>query len=79
MQNINVKNWYVETYPTDELGLDIDPNIEFTNVLNALDNYSDIYDLIGISDSIIRERLFQKLSEITGKTYTEIYDKWLEA
>lgn len=79
MNNINVKNWYVETYPTDELGQDINPKIEFTNVLNTLDNYSDIYDLIGVGDSIIRERLFQKLSEITGQTYTEIYDKWREA
>jgi hypothetical protein len=79
MNNINVKNWYVETYPTDELGQDINPEIEFTNVLNTLDNYSDIYDLIGVGDSIIRERLFQKLSQITGQTYTEIYDKWREA
>lgn len=79
MHNINVKNWYVETYPTDELGQDINPKIEFTNVLNTLDNYSDIYDLIGVGDSIIRERLFQKLSQITGQTYTEIYDKWREA
>ena len=79
MNNINVKNWYVETYPTDELGQDINPEIEFTNVLNTLDNYRDIYDLIGVGDSIIRERLFQKLSQITGQTYTEIYDKWREA
>jgi len=79
MYNSNVKNWYVETYPTDKLGQNINPKIEFTNVFDTLNNYGDIYQLIGVSDSIIRERLFQKLSEITKQTYKEIYDKWLEA
>ena len=75
----NLKNWYSETYPTDELGENINPFISFYDVFYALDNYGDIYDLIGESDSLIRERIFEKLCELTGHTYEEVYNQWLKA
>jgi hypothetical protein len=39
----------------------------------------DIYDVIGVGDSVIRERLFEHLSEIKDVNYDYIYKKWLES
>lgn len=77
--NMNVKEWYCNEYPNDEMGDGINSKITFEEVLYTLDNYLDIYELMCVYDSIIRERVFEKLSELTGRTYDEIYHKWLKA
>jgi len=77
MKNLNLKKWYIDTYPTDEMAEDINPKITFEDVFNTIDNYQNIYNLIGVCDSIIRERIFEELSILSGHTYEEIYNKWL--
>jgi hypothetical protein len=77
MENINLKKWYIDTYPTDEMAKDINPEIGFEDVFNTINSYKDIYNLIGVCDSIIRERIFEKLAAITGHTYNQIYNKSL--
>ena len=77
MENINLKKWYIDTYPTDEMAEDINPEISFEDIFNTINNNQDIYNLIGVCDSIIRERIFEELSVIFGHTYEEIYNKWL--
>ena len=69
----------METYPSDELGEEIAENITFDDVFYTLDNYGDIYELIQVADSVIRERIFEKLCEVTGHTYEEVYNQWLRA
>jgi hypothetical protein len=78
---MNVKKYYCETYPSDELGEELNENIHFDDVLILLNegNGSKIYDLLGVFDSLVRERIFQKLSEITLIDYSIIYDRWLDA
>jgi hypothetical protein len=44
-----------------------------------LDTYQDVYKYIGIADSIIRERIFEKLANEMGIDYNEIYNQWLLA
>ena len=39
----------------------------------------DVYGVIGADDSIVRERVFQHLSEITGKKYRTLYNMWLKS
>ena len=41
------------------------------------DIYSYIFETEGEADSIIRERLFEALAEISKSDYSYIYDKWL--
>ena len=72
-----IKKWYLKTYPTDDLGQEIKETITFNDVLNALQNQKDIYSLIDVHDSLIRERIFEKLAEIEKKSYNEIYSLWL--
>lgn len=79
MQRANdlVKDWYKSEYPSDELGDEINSNITFNDVFEALDNYKDIYKLLGVGDSIVRERVFDELADIMGVDYDYIYGQWL--
>ena len=72
-----IKQFYLNNYPTDELGVELNENTNFTGLLNELVTNNDIYGYIGVGDSIIRERLFSKLSEILNCPYDYVYDLWL--
>jgi hypothetical protein len=72
---MNIRKWYLDTYK-DELGLEIKESANF----NDMDYYEirNIYDYLGDNvDSIIRERVFEKLASLLNMTYQEIYDIWL--
>ena len=73
-----IKEFYLNNYPTDELGVELNENANFTGLLNELFTDNDVYGYIGVGDSIIRERLFTKLSEILKKPYHYVYDLWLK-
>ena len=74
---MNIKEFYLSNYPTDELGLELKDDTNFTGLLNELFTNNDIYGYIGVGDSIIRERLFEKLSEILNCSYDYVYNLWL--
>ena len=74
---MNIREYYVEAFPTDELGDEINPSATFEVLVDVLNNYGDVYQYIGVSDSIVRERCFEKLSELTNTEYDVIYDLWL--
>ena len=75
--NTLIRDWYISTYPTDDLGEEIKPELTFYDLIKALEYHHDVYDLLGVGDSIIRERAFQKLSEIMECSYEDIYNQWL--
>jgi hypothetical protein len=66
LKKTKLKNWYTKNYPTDDLGEEINPNVSFKDLWDCLHNNQDVYKLIGVGDSVIRERLFDQLSEMTG-------------
>jgi hypothetical protein len=74
---MKIKEFYLNSYPTDELGAELSENANFTGLLNELFTGNDIYGYIGVGDSIIRERLFSKLSEILNCSYDYVYNLWL--
>ena len=74
---MKIKQFYLNNYPTDELGVELNENANFTGLLNELFTGNDIYGYICVGDSIIRERLFEKLSEILNCSYDYVYDLWL--
>ena len=74
-----VKEWYSKTFPHDELAQELDENVTFKNVFEALDDYEDVYKTLGVDDSLVRERVFMKLSDIMEVDYNYIYDQWLLA
>lgn len=79
MYNMDTKlrDWYMENFPTDDLGNEINPDATFQDLFDTLDSYGNVYKTIGIGDSIIRERLFAGLAEIMGVNYEYIYEQWM--
>lgn len=77
---LNVKEWYRGEYSTDDLVEEIKDTVTFEDVFEALDNYEDIYEVIGNGiDSIVRERIFNKLATLMEVDYDYIYDQWLKS
>jgi len=75
---MKLKEFYLENYPTDELGVEINENANFVGLINELHNGNDVYEYIGVGDSIIRERLFERLAEELETSYDYVYNLWLK-
>lgn len=76
---LNVKEWYRGEYPTDDLVEEIKDTVTFEDIFEALDNYRDIYNEIGTTDSLVRERIFNRLATLMEVDYDYIYDQWLKS
>jgi len=76
---MKIREYYLATYPTDDLGTEINPQATFEGLFETLDRYRDVYEYIGVGDSIIRERCFERLAEIMDCSYDVIYDQWMMA
>lgn len=77
---LNAKEWYRGEYPTDDLVEEIKDTVTFKDIFEALDNYEDIYEVIGNGiDSIVRERIFNKLATLMEVDYDYIYEQWLKS
>lgn len=77
--NMTIREFYLEAYPTDDLGNEINPHATFEGLFETLDRYGDVYEYIGVGDSIIRERCFEQLAHIMDCPYDEIYEQWMMA
>jgi hypothetical protein len=75
---MNIRQFYLENYPTDELGLELNENTSFAGLLNQLIVGGDVYRYIGVGDSIIRERLFERLAEELNVKYDYVYNLWIK-
>jgi hypothetical protein len=78
MRDMTIREFYLENYPTDELGLELNETPTFAGLLNQLIVDGDIYHYIGVSDSLVRERLFQQLAKELNTTYDYVYNLWLK-
>ena len=74
--NTSIKNWYMVNFPTDELGSAMNNVSTFNDLYKALQCGLDSYMVLGVGDSIIRERVFGELAELKGVGYDTIYDMW---
>ena len=74
---MTIREYYLETYPTDDLGLDLNLTPTFAGVLNQLIVGGDVYRYIGVGDSIIRERLFERLAQELEVSYDYVYNLWI--
>lgn len=76
----HIKEWYGLAYPSDDAVEDINADATFKDLNVALNNGEDVYEVLGISDSVIRERAFQHLAEnILLESTSHIYDLWHKA
>ena len=72
-----VKDWYLRKY-TDKEGEKINPRATFGGLLGAMCDGKEPYEYLGVSDSLIRERVFTKLAELLRQPYDYVYNLWLE-
>jgi hypothetical protein len=75
---MTIKEFYLENYPTDELGKEINENASFVGLLWMLHSKRDVYDFLAVHDSVVRERVFEELSKQLRLSYTTIYEMWLK-
>lgn len=73
--NASIKVWYNANY-VDELGESMNNVSTFNDLYKALQCGLDPYMVLGVGDSIIRERVFGELAELKGVDYGTIYDMW---
>lgn len=72
----NFKDRYKKDYP-DDYQLDEIKDVTFREIAKGLADKKDVYDVIGNVDSVIRERAFEYLTDITKMDYDDFYDAWL--
>ncbi len=72
----SVRDWYMQAYPDDELGSQLN-DMSFQQLFDHLSAADDIYQAANIEDSLVRERLFTELSEISEHSYESIYNLWV--
>jgi hypothetical protein len=77
MIDMNIREFYVKNYPTDDLGIGINPKATFAGLLNQLIVGGDVYEYLYVYDSIVRERLFERLAEELEVSYEYVYKLWL--
>ncbi len=72
-----VKTWYVKEYPNDDIGIELNPKITFTNILFCLIHKEDVYPILGVCDSVLRERVFMEISYRLDLPYKDVYNLWV--
>lgn len=75
-KTLKVCTVYKKMYSSDDLADEIDPKLTFKQAYDRMSKGECIYDIIGIGDSVIRERIFAILAEMYGVTYDTIYNLW---
>lgn len=75
----HIKGWYMRTYPADGLGNELDGNVTFKEMFDRMAAGEDVYKVIGVGDSVVRERLFDELAKRRGVSYDTIYKLWMMA
>jgi hypothetical protein len=73
-----IRDWYMAKFPDDDLGTEINSELSFSGLFVAMNEYKDVYEIMGVHDSIIRERMFEKLATIMRVPYMDVYEQWLK-
>lgn len=74
-----VRSWYMAAFPSDDMGPDISKYVTFNQIRKALYYNQDIYDVLGVVDSVVRERVFDHLAGILNVSYSDVYNAWINS
>ena len=75
---MKIREFYLKAFPTDDLGIGINPKATFAGLLNQLILGNDVYEYLYVYDSIVRERLFEQLGKELEVGYEYVYNLWLK-
>lgn len=76
MECMNVKFWYHDCFPTDDLWDKVPEGYTFGGLFHLLDRRKYSYQLFA-DDSIVRERILNGLSIAMNVPYSEVYEQWM--
>lgn len=79
MKEQRIREWYANEYPTDGRGEEINSDVTFEDLFAALNTYKPVSNVLGVNDSIVRERAFSKLATILNVDYGYIFAQWMNA
>ena len=71
-----LREWYMEAFPSDELGEFLN-EISFEDIWKYMYRGQDVYELMGVGDSLVRERVLLEMSERFDTDYEVIYTMWI--
>ena len=72
-------DWYRMAYPTDTWAIEnLNKIATFDDAYECLCIGFNIYTRLGVSDSIVRERVFEGLANAFACEYSAIYELWLK-
>lgn len=77
-EEVPVRTWYKDNFPTDSMGDDIEGCVSWADLLERMRCGESFYDVIGVDDSLLRERCFTHLAELMVVPYDVIYRLWLK-
>lgn len=72
-----VRDWYMRTFLSDNLGAKIHSELTFDDALAGVSRGGGFYEVLGVGDSLVRERVFDELAGRYGIDRGDIYDAWL--
>lgn len=72
----SIKKWYVVVFPSDELASKI-RDISFYDLVDRMNHGEDVYEILGVKDSIVRERVFDQTAQLLRVDYNVPFRKWL--
>ena len=70
----DIREWYIESFPTDSLGKDIKKGLTPRKVWKRIKNGEDIDEILGVGDSILRNHVINRMSYVLGLSYDTIYN-----
>jgi hypothetical protein len=79
MKDMKIKDFLIEkitnkdSYTNNIISI-INPDVTFRQVYNEP---SKVYDILNVHESSVRVFVFERLEEIWGVEYDEIYNRWL--
>ena len=72
-----LRDWYKKEYKDDDLGNEL-PSDTLAMVLAALfNNPEEFEENYCADDSVVRERIFNKLADLCDEDYDTFYEYWL--
>lgn len=71
-----IRDWYIATFPTDDLGSSLKEST-FRDLIERMNRGIDVSITLGSEDSTVRERVFDRTSELLQVDYDVVYCKWL--
>lgn len=77
---MKLKEFYIEEYPDDQdIVQEMNPDLTFLDLYHILIKGKGkyLYGIINVHDSVVRERLFERLASLLNENYSYVYDLWL--